>query len=54
MPDDKIIEAYIKNEALADGRALSVDEITEAIAMMKAEMTPEQLTYLTRNTAEPT
>jgi len=54
MPSDKVIEAYIKNEALADGRALSADEITEAIAMIKAEMTEEQISNLTRNTAEPT
>ena len=54
MPSDKVIEAYIKNEALADGRALSADEITEAIAMIKAKMTEEQISYLTKNIAEPT
>ena len=54
MPTDTIIKAYIKNNALLDEIFLSEDEITESLGMMKAEMTPEQLTYLTRNTAEPT
>ena len=54
MPTDTIIKAYIKNNALLDEIFLSEDEITESIAMIKAEMTEEQISYLTRNTAEPT
>ena len=53
MPSDAIIEAYIKSNVEEDV-VLSADEITEAIAMIKAEMTEEQISYLTRNTAEPT
>ena len=54
MPTDAIIEAYIRNNAIAEEIVLSADEIKGSIEMMKAEMTSEQLTYLTRNTAEPT
>ena len=57
MPSDKVIEEYIKTNPLnvpSEGTVLSEDEITEAIAMIKAEMTEEQISYLTRNTAEPT
>ena len=53
MTSDAKIEAYAKNNALLDEIFLSEDEITESLGMMKAEKTPEQLTYLTRNTAEP-
>ena len=57
MPSDAIIKEYIKTNPLnapSEATTLSAEEITEAIAMIKAEMTEEQISYLTRNTAEPT
>ena len=39
MPSDKVIEEYIKTNPLhvpSEGTTLSADEITEAIAMIKA------------------
>ena len=57
MPSDKVIEEYIKTNPLnvpSEGTTLSADEITEAIAMIKAKMTEEQISYLTKNIAEPT
>jgi len=57
MPSDAIIREYIKTNPLNDlkeGTAPTDAEITEAIAMMKAEMTEEQISYLTKNIAEPT
>ncbi len=57
MPSDAIIKEYIKTNPLnvpSEGTVLSEDEITEAIAMIKAKMTEEQISYLTKNIAEPT
>ena len=57
MPSDAIIREYIKTNPLhvpSEGTTLSADEITEAIAMIKAKMTEEQISYLTKNIAEPT
>ena len=54
MTSDAKIEAYAKNNALEqDGAVLSDDDLQKTIDALK-EMTPEQLNYLTRNTAEPT
>ena len=52
MTSDAKIEAYIKNSA-PDGIVFSSDDLARTVAALK-EMTPEQLSYLTRNTAEPT
>ena len=52
MTSDKKIKAYIKDNT-PDGPTLSEDEIQAMTTLLK-EMTPEQLSYLTRNTAEPT
>ena len=52
MTSDKKIEAYIENTT-PDGIVLSGDELKTTMDALK-EMTPEQLSYLTRNTAEPT
>ena len=57
MPSDAIIKEYIKTNPLndlAEGIAPTEDEITDAIAMIKAKMTEEQISYLTKNIAEPT
>ena len=53
MTSDAKIEAYAKNHAAENGAALSEDDLQKTIDALK-EMTPEQLSYLTRNTAEPT
>ena len=52
-PSDKIIEEYIKSNA-PDDVVLSADEITEALRLIKEGMTAEQISYLTKNIAEPT
>ena len=57
MPSDAIIKEYIKTNPLNDlteGIAPTDAEITEATAMIKAKMTEEQISYLTKNIAEPT
>ena len=53
MTSDAKIEAYIKNNATENGVDLSDDDLKNSVDALK-EMTPEQLSYLTRNTAEPT
>ena len=53
MTSDAKIEAYAKNNATENGAALSEDELKNTVDALK-KMTPEQLSYLTRNTAEPT
>jgi len=53
MTSDAKIEAYAKNNATENGAVLSEDDLKKTIDALK-EMTPEQLNYLTRNTAEPT
>ena len=53
MTSDAVIEAYIKSTAPNEGVELSDSELKDAVDALK-EMTPEQLNYLTRNTAEPT
>tara|TARA_Y100001970_G_C13472872_1_gene480559 strand:+ start:84 stop:251 length:168 start_codon:yes stop_codon:yes gene_type:complete len=52
-PSDKIIEEYIKSN-VDDDVVLSADEITEALRLIKEGMTAEQISYLTKNIAEPT
>ncbi len=52
MTSDAKIASYIKDNT-PDGNTLSAEEI-EAMTLLLKEMTPEQLSYLTRNTAEPT
>jgi len=52
MTSDAKIEAYIKNNVPEGIESLSDDDLKKSVDALK-EMTPEQLSYLTRNTAEP-
>tara|TARA_B100000945_G_scaffold5187_1_gene4330 strand:+ start:422 stop:583 length:162 start_codon:yes stop_codon:yes gene_type:complete len=52
MTSDAKIGAYAKNIATENGAVLSDEDLQKTIDALK-EMTPEQLSYLTRNTAEP-
>ena len=53
MPSDKVIEAYIKSTAPNEGVELSDSELKDAVDALK-ELTPAQLSYMTKHIAEPT
>ena len=52
MTSDAKIASYIRDNT-PDGKTLSEEEIP-AMTLLLKDMTSEQLSYLTRNTAEPT